>query len=308
MSAAKHRFLALLACLLVGALMGATFATGHPLDATDLDHDGFKNWGDNCPDHYNPKQVDTDGDTQEPIADEPAPHPSTGPLIIYPYTPPVPGGSPASAPTDRPADTGGDACDVDDDGDGVTDMPKRDNCPLAANADQADSDFDGRGDACDPDDDNDGVDDKGDNCPRASNAGQVDTDRDGTGDACDPDGPKAATSGLKGGDPNDRAAPKVTIASRTVIRFDELGRGLAMSVRCSEGCSLDGELLVRRRAVARGAAQVEAAGRTCVFLTFSHGLMKALKRKGRAAATFKLVAKDANGNRAVAQKKLLLRR
>jgi hypothetical protein len=294
---------------MVAALMGATFAAGHPLDATDLDHDGFKNWADNCPENHNPKQVDTDGDTFDPVVNEPAPHPSTGPLIVYPYTPAVPGGSPASTPADRTADTGGDSCDNDDDGDGVTDMPKRDNCPLVANKEQTDSEYDGRGDACDPDDDNDNAGDKQDNCPLVSNVGQVDTDRDGIGDACDPDGPKAAaSSGLKGGDPNDKSAPTVTISSRRVIRFDELGRGLAMSVRCDEGCSLDGELVVRRKAVARGASQVESKGATWVFLTFSNGQMRAIKRKGRAPATFKLVAKDANGNRAVVQKKLLLRR
>lgn len=48
-----------------------------------------------------------------------------------------------------------------------------------------DLDGDGRGDACDSDDDADGVPDTRDNCARKSNADQKDTDGDGTGDACD---------------------------------------------------------------------------------------------------------------------------
>jgi Putative metal-binding motif/Bacterial TSP3 repeat/Thrombospondin type 3 repeat len=52
---------------------------------------------------------------------------------------------------------------------------------------QADFDLDQNGDACDTDDDNDGVADGGDNCPLGFNPGQEDLDGDGQGDACDQD-------------------------------------------------------------------------------------------------------------------------
>jgi len=87
--------------------------------------------------------------------------------------------------TDNAPD-GGDACDLDDDNDGVFDA--LDNCPLAANPPQLDTDFDGFGNVCDDDDDADGLLDTNDNCPLVANADQLNTDGapDG-GDACDPD-------------------------------------------------------------------------------------------------------------------------
>jgi hypothetical protein len=73
----------------------------------------------------------------------------------------------------------------DADGDAWADI--EDNCPTAANDDQADTDGDAIGDACDPDDDNDGPADGADNCPTTANANQANNDGDGQGDACDPD-------------------------------------------------------------------------------------------------------------------------
>ncbi len=58
----------------------------------------------------------------------------------------------------------------DPDSDGIESVC--DNCPVAANASQADSDTDNIGDACD-------------NCPDDANSLQQDSDGDGVGDACD---------------------------------------------------------------------------------------------------------------------------
>jgi hypothetical protein len=108
----------------------------------------------------------------------------------------------------------------DPDGDGFGNETQ-DNCPSAANPDQADSDADGTANACDSDDDNDGVSDADeaahgtnplssdsdgdgrtdptDNCPTAANADQADADGDGVGDACDMDVPQPVPAPSFGG-------------------------------------------------------------------------------------------------------------
>ena len=219
-------------------------------------------------------QQDNDGDTAAPVVDQPEPHPSTGPVIVYPYSPPPPPGAgpPADPPTEMKPTEGGDACDVDDDNDGITDNPRRDNCPLEANPDQKDSDFDGKGDVCDTQ-----------------------------------NGAPAATS-ADAAAPDDKTAPKASVSVPRSLRIGAIGRLLPVKVRCGEACSLDGWLMIKRRAVARGAAQVAAKGQTWVFLKFSKGTLKRIKRKGRATATFMLAAKDASGNRVAVQKRLTLRR
>jgi len=88
---------------------------------------------------------------------------------------------------DTNGDNVGDACDDDDDGDGVLDSTP-DNCRVVINPDQTDSDGDGHGDACPPvDDDSDGVINTDDNCDTAANPEQSDLDGDDKGDACDSD-------------------------------------------------------------------------------------------------------------------------
>lgn len=90
-----------------------------------------------------------------------------------------------------------DSC-TDTDGDGLgnpgftSNTCPEDNCPDAANPDQADSDADGVGDACDScpgfansDADVDEICDALDNCPTTPNTQQTDRENDGIGDACD---------------------------------------------------------------------------------------------------------------------------
>lgn len=69
---------------------------------------------------------------------------------------------------------------LDPDGDRV--VTTRDDCPRAANPHQADADLDGRGDACDADDDDDGLPDAAPSESGAART-DVDSDDDGLGDA-----------------------------------------------------------------------------------------------------------------------------
>ncbi len=87
----------------------------------------------------------------------------------------------------------GDACDPDDDGDGICDpgvvnsvCTGSDNCPLTYNPDQADGDANGLGDACDVDSDGDGIQDGLDLCPMIVTS------------LCDPEDPEMACGAGEG--------------------------------------------------------------------------------------------------------------
>ena len=170
--------------------------------ATDTDSDGFGDGADTCPRNWNPAQRNTDGDTMGDACDSDddndmvldddeipdcellADCDDDGTQDNEDNCPIVANENQQN--TDE-ADDGGDACDPDDDNDGINDdIP--DNCPFIPNMDQLDNDTDEEGDACDDDDDNDGIkDDAPDNCQFVANAEQKNNDGDTMGDACDPD-------------------------------------------------------------------------------------------------------------------------
>ncbi|QQR81238.1 MAG: thrombospondin type 3 repeat-containing protein [Deltaproteobacteria bacterium] len=100
---------------------------------------------------------------------------------------------------DSDGDGQGNACDVDDDNDGILDAI--DKCSLVSSLDQTDSNGDGIGDVCTNDDDNDDIPDTADNCRTVANADQLDTDHDGLGDAWDPDDDNDGLSDIEGTTP-----------------------------------------------------------------------------------------------------------
>jgi hypothetical protein len=287
------RCLAVVACV---AVLGAAPAAGHPGRVDDKDHDEVTNLNDNCPDVYNPAQLDTDHDTQTGLG-------GTG------------------TPLDPPTTTGGDACDVDDDADGVKD--ELDNCSKVQNPNQTDTDVDGEGDACDLDDDDDGVPDAKDNCTKIVNPDQADADGDFIGDACDVDTPRRDSAPAASGSsapapaPTPAAVPagrdddsplRLALNLDTTYRLAALQAGLAVPVTCSKRCSVTSELrLGKSRLLARGTAGIEEAGRTYVFVRFVRGAMARLERARRTRAVLTVVAQDAAAHTTTTTRKLTLR-
>jgi hypothetical protein len=275
-------------------------AFAHP-EPGDIDGDGIRDEFDNCPQTRNADQSDVDGDELGDRCDKDAdndgfenslPYLDSGddncPLVY----------NPGQEPSEDPRF--GEACYVDTDGDGVPDP--LDNCPTMVNNDQADYDFDRTGDVCDPDDDDDGEFDAVDNCPLVYNYDQVDRDGDGLGAACDPnDAPPAASPPPAATSAPDITAPTLRLAVQRTLRLRELGRSIAVEVRCDEQCALRAELVVKRKKVAAGTAALGGRGTTYVF-------MRKLGRLRPTKATLRLTATDAAGNERTATRTIRLRR
>tara|TARA_R110001592_G_scaffold258236_4_gene522042 strand:- start:15491 stop:19831 length:4341 start_codon:yes stop_codon:yes gene_type:complete len=152
---------------------------------TDDDGDTVNDSTDNCPLVSNAGQEDQDQDGKGDVCDSDR------------------DGDGLSNADETALGTNPDSTDSDEDGtnDGA------DNCPATLNSDQENTDGDAKGNACDADDDNDGVldgddafptnasesedtdedgfGDNSDNCPVTANEDQADTDEDGVGDVCD---------------------------------------------------------------------------------------------------------------------------
>jgi hypothetical protein len=262
--------------------LGGEAAAHHPQDGIkDPDHDGVDDpplGADNCGGEngaYNPAQTDTDGDAL------------------------------------------GDACDVDDDGDGLDDAV--DNCPQTANPSQRDTEGDGIGDPCDADDDNDDVSDQRDSCRFVADPDQRDADGDGIGDACDPDAPgepagqpaappASAPSQVPSGPPaDDGRPPRVVVRGlRRGFSAADLGSGLFVGLSCSERCSIAAVLRSGRRRVGSGAGELEAAGRTYVFLDLDRRALRRLGRGRRMRARLELSVADTAGNRVRVRRSLTI--
>jgi hypothetical protein len=174
-----------------------TFSIDNLIFDQDTDNDGILNSLDNCPNHYNYWQTDSDNDG---IGDE----------------------------------CDNDPYGQDADGDGWGD--DRDNCPNVPNPDQSDVDNDYIGDACDPTDDRpadtdgDGIYDHWDNCPTVFNPNQNDLDWDWIGDACDDD---VDGDGVKGVD--EAKYSFMSDTNPTDAALDQDGDGVSNAMEINSG-------------------------------------------------------------------------
>ena len=158
---------------------------------------------------------------------------------------------------------------LDGDEDGVAEAV--DNCKLVPNPTQTDTDGDGQGDACDLDDDNDGLSDALE-AQLGSNPLGTDTDGDGKLDGFDsclklaaatldgcPEAQSAATTPQQQAPaaerPSDKTAPACGISGvKKTLKPKAFLKGVAATITCDEPATVDGELVGSARSVRLAAA------------------------------------------------------
>ena len=145
-------------------------------DLSDIDGDGIDNELDNCPNTFNPDQLDFDGDGNGDLCDNDKDGDGySNTQDFFPFDP--------NEWLDTDRDGIGNNADTDDDNDSYLD--EDDAFPLNPR-EWIDTDGDGIGNNKDKDDDNDGVEDKKDAFP-LDESEHTDTDKDGIGNNADED-------------------------------------------------------------------------------------------------------------------------
>ncbi len=131
--------------ILVAALCAMSLLIGSACSSgkDDLDDDGLANAVDNCPNVYNPGQLNLDGDSFGDVCDDIVDSDADGFSDVS-------DNCPADYNPDQNSLSGyillaGEVCD-DEDADGIVDGS--DNCPVNSNHEQTDTDGNGTGDAC----------------------------------------------------------------------------------------------------------------------------------------------------------------
>jgi hypothetical protein len=208
------------------------------------------------------------------------------------------------------------------DGDSVA--SPSDNCRFVTNADQANADGDSAGNACDDDDDNDGLSDATE-AALGTNPLSSDSDGDGKPDPAD-SCPLVAGTGSNGcpvAPPpppgvKDTTPPRVTLIVQSKVKLKNFKRGLTAAARVNEPASMKFELLgapaPKRKARTRAKAFTRVLARQSLAMAGA-GLRaarlrpskKLLGKARKFVVQLRVTAVDRAGNRTIVTRRINVR-